>query len=103
MTADLVLRNVTLLTGRRADIVVCRGFVRHVGAPVRADETIDCSRFTCSRERSICTSICGEVQVRERGWRTGTMSAVAGGVTVVVDQPNTVPPHHARTPPGPYS
>ncbi|NLA39179.1 MAG: dihydroorotase, partial [Methanomicrobiales archaeon] len=25
-------------------------------------------------------------------WRTGTMSAVAGGVTIVVDQPNTVPP-----------
>ena len=46
-TADLVLRNVTLPTGRRADIVIAGGIVRHVGAPVRADETIDCSGLTC--------------------------------------------------------
>lgn len=34
----------------------------------------------------------GGVQAEKEDWRTGTMSAVAGGVTVVVDQPNTVPP-----------
>ena len=93
MTADLVLRNVTLPTGRRADIVIAGGFVRHVGAPVRADETIDCSRFTCLPGAvDMHVHMRGGVQAEKEDWRTGTMSAVAGGVTVVVDQPNTVPP-----------
>jgi len=93
MTADLVLRNVTLPTGRRADIVIAGGLVRHVGAPVRADETIDCSRFTCLPGAvDMHVHMRGGGQVEKEDWRTGTMSAVAGGVTVVVDQPNTVPP-----------
>ena len=93
MTADLVLRNVTLPTGRRADIVIAGGLVRHVGAPVRADETIDCSRFTCLPGAvDMHVHMRGGVQAEKEDWRTGTMSAVAGGVTVVVDQPNTVPP-----------
>lgn len=93
MTADLVLRNVTLPTGRRADIVVANGIVRHVGAPVRAEETIDCSGYTCLPGAvDMHVHMRGGAQAQKEDWHTGTMSAVAGGVTVVVDQPNTVPP-----------
>nr|WP_300998775.1 dihydroorotase [Methanoculleus sp.] len=93
MTADLVLRNVTLPTGRRADIVVTGGIVRHVGAPVRAGETIDCRGYTCLPGAvDMHVHMRGGVQAEKEDWHTGTMSAVAGGVTVVVDQPNTVPP-----------
>jgi len=94
VTADLVLRNVMLPTGRRADIVIADGLVRHVGAPARADETIDCSQFTCL-PGAVDMHVHmrgGGVQAEKEDWRTGTMSAVAGGVTVVVDQPNTIPP-----------
>ena len=93
MNADLVLRNVTLPTGRRADIVVAGGIVRHVGAPVRADETIDCTGYTCLPGAvDMHVHMRGGVQAEKEDWRTGTTSAVSGGVTVVVDQPNTVPP-----------
>lgn len=93
MTADIVLRNVTLPTGRRADIVVANGIVRHVGAPVRADETIDCRGHTCLPGAvDMHVHMRGGVQAQKEDWHTGTMSAVAGGVTVVVDQPNTIPP-----------
>ena len=93
MTADLVLRNVTLPTGRCADIVVAGGLVRHVGRAVRAEETIDCSRLTCLPGAvDMHVHMRGGVQAGKEDWRTGTLSAVAGGVTVVVDQPNTVPP-----------
>ena len=93
MTADLVLRNVTLPTGRRADIVIAGGIVRHVGAPVRADETIDCAGYTCLPGAvDMHVHMRGGVQVEKEDWHTGTVSAIAGGVTVVVDQPNTVPP-----------
>ncbi|HOB06632.1 MAG TPA: dihydroorotase [Methanoculleus sp.] len=93
VTADLLLRNVALPTGRRADIAVTGGVVRHVGAAVRADETIDCSRFTCLPGAvDMHVHMRGGVQADKEDWRSGTVSAVAGGVTLVVDQPNTVPP-----------
>ncbi|WP_292409031.1 MULTISPECIES: dihydroorotase [unclassified Methanoculleus] len=93
VTADLVLRNVALPTGRRADVVIAGGIVRHIGAPVRADETLDCSRYTCLPGAvDMHVHMRGGAQAEKEDWRTGTMSAVAGGVTVVVDQPNTVPP-----------
>ena len=34
----------------------------------------------------------GGSQSAKEDWTTGSMSALAGGVTVVVDQPNTIPP-----------
>jgi len=92
VTADLVLRNVALPTGRRADIVVSDGIVRHVGAAVRAGEVIDCTGYTCLPGAvDMHVHMRGGVQAEKEDWHTGTMSAVAGGVTVVVDQPNTVP------------
>lgn len=93
MVADLLLKDVTLPTGRRADLTIAGGIVRHVGAPMRADETIDCGRFTCLPGAvDMHVHMRGGVQAEKEDWQTGTMSAVAGGVTVVVDQPNTVPP-----------
>lgn len=93
MTADLVLKNVLLPTGRSADIVIAGGVVRHVGGAVRADETIDCSGLTCLPAAvDMHVHMRGGVQAEKEDWRTGTESAVAGGVTVVVDQPNTIPP-----------
>lgn len=93
MNADIVLRNVRLPSGREADIAISDGVVRHVGAPVHADETIDCSGYTCLPGAvDMHVHMRGGVQAGKEGWRTGTASAVAGGVTVVVDQPNTVPP-----------
>ena len=93
MTADLVLRNVKLPTGRSADIVVAGGVVRHVGAAVRAEDEIDCSRLTILPGAvDMHVHMRGGVQSGKEDWRTGTLSAVAGGVTVVVDQPNTIPP-----------
>ncbi|WP_067076255.1 dihydroorotase [Methanoculleus horonobensis] len=93
MNADLLLRNVTLPTGRRADIAVADGIVRHVGAAVRAGETIDCTGYTCLPGAvDMHVHMRGGAQAGKEDWRTGTTSAVAGGVTVVVDQPNTVPP-----------
>ena len=93
MNADLLLRNVTLPTGRRADIDVADGIVRHVGAAVRAGETIDCTGYTCLPGAvDMHVHMRGGAQAGKEDWRTGTTSAVAGGVTVVIDQPNTVPP-----------
>jgi dihydroorotase len=34
----------------------------------------------------------GGAQRGKEDWKSGSMSAIAGGVTVVVDQPNTIPP-----------
>ncbi|MDK2916625.1 MAG: dihydroorotase [Euryarchaeota archaeon] len=93
MNADLLLRNVQLPTGRRADIAVAGGIVRHVGAAVRAEETIDGTGYTCLPGAvDMHVHMRGGVQAEKEDWRTGTTSAVAGGVTVVIDQPNTVPP-----------
>jgi dihydroorotase len=92
-TADLLLRNVTLPTGRSADVAVSGGTIRHVGAPVRADETIDCRGLICLPGAiDMHVHMRGGVQAEKEDWHSGSRSAIAGGVTVVVDQPNTMPP-----------
>ncbi|MDN7023500.1 amidohydrolase family protein [Methanoculleus sp. FWC-SCC1] len=90
---DLLLKNVTLPDGRVADVSVDRGVVRHVGAPLRAAETVDCSRLLCLPAAvDMHVHMRGGEQAYKENFATGTASAVAGGVTVVVDQPNTIPP-----------
>ncbi len=90
---DLLLENVTLPDGRVADIAVDRGLVRHVGAPLRACESVDCSRFICMPGAvDMHVHMRGGEQAHKEDFASGTASAVAGGVTVVVDQPNTIPP-----------
>ncbi|MDY7083159.1 MAG: amidohydrolase family protein, partial [Halobacteria archaeon] len=78
---------------RDADILVEDGKIAEVGSSATADKRID-----AARRLVLPGAIDVHVHFREPGfehkedWRTGTRSAVAGGVTTVVDQPNTNPP-----------
>jgi len=90
---DLVLANVLLPDGRKADISIRDGRVVHAGAPLAADHVIDCTgRIVLPAAVDVHVHIRGGSQSKKEDWETGSMSALAGGVTVVVDQPNTVPP-----------
>ncbi|MEP7158062.1 MAG: dihydroorotase family protein [Chloroflexota bacterium] len=101
MATDLLVRNVTVVaaSGRRVtDIAIAGGRIAGLLAPgstpfVPAVETIDASRLF-----ALPGLIDGHVHFRSPGleheedWLTGTRAAVFGGVTTVLDMPNTVPP-----------
>jgi dihydroorotase len=90
---SLVLQNVSLPDGRVADITIMGGIVTHAGAGMPADRVIDCSGlFVLPAATDMHVHMRGGPQSAKEDWETGTRSALAGGVTVVVDQPNTVPP-----------
>ena len=96
---DLVVRNGTLVTSNRrreVDIGVIDGRIasisRRGGLSGTGDEEIDAtSRYV------LPGVIDGHVHFREPGmeykedWMTGSRAAVMGGVTTVLDMPNTVP------------
>lgn len=105
---DLIVRNATLVTpsGRReADVAIANG--RFVAIAARgelllaADQELDASGLF-----ALAGVIDGHVHFRQPGlehkedWLTGTRAAVMGGVTTVLDMPNTIPPtdtvDHAR-------
>jgi len=89
----LVLENVQVPRGRRADIAILDGRVVHTGAGTAADRVIDCTGFfVLPAAVDVHVHMRGGSQSAKEDWKTGSMSALAGGVTVVVDQPNTVPP-----------
>ncbi|MDE4907235.1 amidohydrolase family protein [Methanogenium marinum] len=91
--AEIALENVLLPGGRVADISLAGGKIIHVGAGRRADRTIDCSGLLCL-PGAVDMHVHmrgGETQGYKEDWVTGSQSALAGGVTTVVDQPNTVP------------
>jgi dihydroorotase len=89
----LVLANVTLPDGRIADIPVRDGLVTHVGAGGPAERTIDCTGLiVLPAAVDMHVHMRGGSQSAKEDWESGSRSALAGGVTVVVDQPNTVPP-----------
>ena len=89
----LVLANVLLPDGRNADISVRNGRVVHLGALLPADRVIDCTgQIVLPGAVDVHVHMRGGSQSEKEDWETGSMSALAGGVTVVVDQPNTVPP-----------
>ena len=90
---SLVLGNVTLPSGSVADITLADGRVAHLGArPVGAD-CLDCSGLlVLPAAIDMHVHMRGGVQSEKEDWKSGSKSAIAGGVTVVVDQPNTVPP-----------
>jgi dihydroorotase len=91
--ASLVLKNVSLPTGRVADISVSGGNVTHLGSAKTSDTTIDCTGFlVLPGAIDMHVHMRGGNQSQKEDWQTGTRSALAGGVTVVVDQPNTIPP-----------
>jgi dihydroorotase len=89
----LVLQNVTLPSGRIADISLASGKVSHVGAYKGSAEKCDCRGcFVIPAAVDMHVHMRGGVQSAKEDWVSGSMSAIAGGVTVVVDQPNTIPP-----------
>lgn len=90
----VVLKNVTLPDGRVADLTLGDGRVVHLGAAGRADEVIDAAGLLCVPAAvDMHTHLRGGAfQSAKEDWASGTASALCGGVTVVVDQPNTLPP-----------
>jgi dihydroorotase len=90
---DLVLSDVTLPSGRVADLSIRDGLVCHAGSPLPADTILPCRDFrVLPAAVDMHVHMRGGVQRQKEDWESGSMSALAGGVTVVVDQPNTVPP-----------
>ena len=91
----MLIRNAVLADGRRRDVRTDGERIAAVGTelPSDAERTID-----AAGRRLLPGMIDVHVHFREPGfehketWATGTQSAAAGGVTVVVDQPNTDPP-----------
>jgi len=89
----LVLQNAMLPSGRVADITLAAGKVAHVGAYKGSAEQCDCTGcFVIPAAVDMHVHMRGGVQSAKEDWASGSMSAIAGGVTVVVDQPNTIPP-----------
>ncbi len=90
---DLLLKDVRVPDGRTVDIAIKDGIVKHAGAPLPSSGEIDCSRYTVIPGAvDMHTHMRGGVQKAKEDWKSGSMSAIAGGVTFVVDQPNTIPP-----------
>jgi dihydroorotase len=92
-TCDLTISDVLLPSGRIIDLSIDSGTVVHIGAGLRARDTIDAKGMLL-----LPAGTDMHVHMRDWGqsgkedWETGSKSAIAGGVTLVVDQPNTVPP-----------
>jgi dihydroorotase len=90
---SLLLQNVGLPDGRVADVTIREGTVCHIGAGIPADRVIDCTGlFVLPAATDMHVHMRGGPQSAKENWESGTKSALAGGVTVVVDQPNTIPP-----------
>jgi len=91
----LTIRNATLADGRECDVRIdtSAGRIAAVGSTLtESGETID-----ADGKLLLPGAIDAHVHFREPGfphketWETGSRSAAAGGVTTVVDQPNTDP------------
>lgn len=90
---DLVLADVTLPDGRVVDLSISDGLVCHAGAPLGSDVRVSCrGRTVLPAAIDMHVHMRGGSQNRKEDWRSGSQSALAGGVTIAVDQPNTVPP-----------
>ncbi|MDY6764357.1 MAG: dihydroorotase [Halobacteria archaeon] len=78
---------------RDVELLIRRGKISEVAKSVDADRTIDAEGRTV-----LPGAIDAHVHFRDPGathkedWKSGSKSAAAGGVTTVVDQPNTSPP-----------
>jgi dihydroorotase len=92
-TCDLTIRDLLFPDGRRADLTIDRGTVVHCGAGLRAAETIDArGMLLLPAGTDMHVHMRDWSQSYKEDWETGSQCALAGGVTLVVDQPNTVPP-----------
>ncbi|WP_248898004.1 dihydroorotase [Haloplanus halobius] len=90
----MLVRNATLADGRVRDVRIDGERIAAVGTDLAVD-----GRTVNARERLLLPgAIDVHTHFREPGashketWETGSRSAAAGGVTTVVDQPNTDPP-----------
>jgi dihydroorotase len=91
----MLFRNATLADGRQRDVRVRGERIDAIGEGLDADggRVVD-----ASGKRLLPGMVDVHVHFREPGfphketWATGSRSAAAGGVTTVVDQPNTDPP-----------
>ena len=100
----LIVRNATLADGRVRDVLVDpdSGQIDAVGESLSASgaggDPEDATEIDATGKRLFPGTIDVHVHFREPGyahketWTTGSRSAAAGGVTTVVDQPNTDPP-----------
>jgi allantoinase len=108
VTADLVIRGGTVVNSRgavRADVVVDAGVVRAVTDPGEGGagrRRIDATGLTIFAG-AIDAHVHFDAPGRDawEGWETGSLAAVAGGVTTVIDMPidsdpPTVDPQSAR-------
>jgi dihydroorotase len=93
---SILFRDARLADGRRCDVRTESGSVAAVADAVDADPA---DRIVDADGRLLLPgAIDAHVHFREPGdahketWTTGSRSAAAGGVTTVVDQPNTAPP-----------
>jgi dihydroorotase len=88
-----VIRDATLADGRTVDVRIDGERIDAVGSRLSGEETID-----ASGKLLLPGMIDAHVHFRQPGfghketWASGSRSAAAGGVTTVVDQPNTDPP-----------
>jgi dihydroorotase len=89
----MLVRNARLADGRVRDVRIDGERIEAVGTDLEGTEVVDAA------ERLLLPGgVDAHVHFREPGaphketWRTGSRSAAAGGVTTVVDQPNTDPP-----------
>lgn len=90
----MLFRNVTLADGRVRDVRIDGEKIGEIGEDLHATgEVVD-----GEGKRILPGMIDAHVHFREPGfshketWTTGSKSAAAGGVTTVLDQPNTEPP-----------
>jgi len=90
----MLIRNATLADGRTRDVRIRGETVTEVGQDLDTEtDTLD-----ASGKHLLPGAIDAHVHFRQPGfdhketWASGSRAAVAGGVTTVVDQPNTEPP-----------
>lgn len=97
--ADLLVTGGTVVneTGRfAADVAIRDGLVAYVGHPAfapRARETLDArGLLVLPGAVDVHTHIREPGMTHKEDWTTGTRAAAAGGVTTILDMPNTDPP-----------
>lgn len=97
---SLCIQNATILSNGRlilTHILIERGVISHIGSRQQADETLDVAGKIVLPGLIDC-----HVHFRDPGlthkedFFSGSCSAAAGGVTTVLDMPNTIPPTTTR-------
>ncbi|MBX0322796.1 dihydroorotase [Halomicroarcula sp. F13] len=91
----MLIRNATLADGRQRDVRVRGETVAEVGRDLEPDDE---DTIEATGKRLFPGMVDAHVHFRQPGyphketWESGSRAAAAGGVTTVVDQPNTDPP-----------